>query len=212
MSRRVLIVLGFLAICASLTWAAGTKESGGATTLTFMDGLYVQDSGEYKLLSSTVAKWMTANPQVALKKDEMSHDEYETKFRTLAAANGLTDFFYINGNQITPLSTAKMLYDMAPDLKTDSSWQKEQNPASMPEWVRGDAVYAMPQEMIITHLLFYNQAILRQVGVTSFPATWADFESLITKLAARPATHPSPSETKGNGCFGTRSSAPFPRV
>jgi raffinose/stachyose/melibiose transport system substrate-binding protein len=180
----VLLAFALALTGAVVSWAGGAKEAGGAATLTFMDGLQAQGSIDYQLFNDVMSKWTAANPSVTVKKDEMSHDEYETKFRTLAAANDLTDFFYINGNQITPLSTAKMLYDMAPDLKADPAWQKAQNPAAMPEWVRGDATYAMPMEMIITHLVFYNQALLQQVGVSSFPTNWADFQGLIGKLAS----------------------------
>jgi raffinose/stachyose/melibiose transport system substrate-binding protein len=114
----------------------------------------------------------------------MSHDEFETKFRALAAAGELLDMFAINGDMITSLGDVGALAGFAPDLAADAAWQETLLPGSLPEFVRGDKLYVIPSGMLVTHLIFYNADIFKDVGIDKFPDTWEGFKEAIVKLKA----------------------------
>jgi raffinose/stachyose/melibiose transport system substrate-binding protein len=146
---------------------------------------------EVPVFDNTLKQWLAEHPDVTVEQDALSHDEFETKFRALAAANELPDVFMINGNVITSLGVnAGQLYDLAPALKADPAWYNMQIPGSWDEWVRGDHTYAISMQMIITHVIYYNQDMFKKVGITgtnklwggNFPETWAGFKDAIVKL------------------------------
>lgn len=174
-----------IAATATEAAAAGAAPaaSGSALELVFMH--YTQkDSSEAPFFYPALDDFAAANPNVKVSQDLMSHDEFLTKFKTLAAANELTDVFEINGDQITALGTGGLLSDLSADLAADPAWRDLQAPGMMWEWTRGDKVYAMPRAKMVTHLIYYNSAIAKEIGFDKFPETWEGFMDMIAKAKA----------------------------
>jgi raffinose/stachyose/melibiose transport system substrate-binding protein len=172
------------ATAAPVATATTAPAPAEKVTLTFMNTLDPAQAGPLDAYQPALKKWMAENPNVTLQQDVMSHDEYETKFRTLAAADQLSDVFYINGNMIVALGDGGKLHDFAPDLTSDATWKAGFNPGSFPEYVRGDKTYAIPAQEIVTHLIYYNTDIFKAAGINTFPTTWADFIAAIKTLKA----------------------------
>lgn len=166
---------------ATATTAPAPAEK---VTLTFMHYNDPAQALPNDPFQATVKQWQADNPNVTLQQDIMSHDEFETKFRTLAAANQLPDMFYINGNMIPSLGDGGALHDFAPDLAADATWKAGFNPATFAEFTRGAKIYAVPSTAIVTHLIFYNTDIFKAAGINTFPTTWADFITAIKTLKA----------------------------
>ena len=103
------------------------------------------DDAEAKFFLPAIEDFQSAFPNVTLNQEVMSHDEYLTKFKTLAAADELPDVFEINGDQITGLSSGGLLLDLAPDFTADPAWRDAQAPGMLWEWTRGDSIYAVPR-------------------------------------------------------------------
>jgi raffinose/stachyose/melibiose transport system substrate-binding protein len=166
---------------------AGEAESSGTAaapvTLNFMH-FQQPDDAEAKFFLPALEDFQRDFPNVTLSQEVMSHDEYLTKFKTLAAADQLPDVFEINGDQITGLSNGGLLMDLAPDFAADPAWRDTQAPGMLWEWTRGDSVYAVPRAKMVTHIIYYNSAILKELGFDTFPDTWEGFKDLIVKAKA----------------------------
>jgi len=140
------------------------------------------DSVGAVLFRNAIADFEAAHPNVSVRQETTTHDEYITLFNVEAASGELPDVFMILAANIDSTQAAGLLADLGPDFAADVDWLNAQNPGAMLEWTRGDSIYAIPTQMIVTHLIYYNQAIFDEVGIEEFPTTWEDFKSAITTL------------------------------
>ncbi len=125
---------------------------------------------------------MANNPNVDVKMEVISHDEYYNKFRVLASSNELPDVFIMNADMTTPVSTSGQLIDLTEPFNADAEWSGIINPGLMSEWTRDGKVYALPSQVIMTHQIFYNKEIFAEAGIETFPQTWEEMTAAVTKL------------------------------
>lgn len=140
------------------------------------------DGDAGKIVKARLDAWQAAHPDVEVKMEVISHDEYYNKFRVLVSSSELPDVFIMNADMTTPVSISGQLLDLTEALKADSAWNAILNPGLMGEWTREGKVYALPSQVIMTHQIFYNTEIFKEVGIDKFPATWAEMTGAITKL------------------------------
>ena len=138
--------------------------------------------GAGKVVQARLDAWLAANPNVTIKTETMSHDEYYTKFRVLASSDELPDVFVMNADMTTPLVNGGQLLNLTEALNADPAWRDLQIPGGMTEWMRDGQSYALPAQMIITHLIYYNTSIFEEVGIEGFPATLEEFNDAVAKL------------------------------
>ncbi len=179
MLKTVKSVLYTLAVCLALASVSAQDE---AITLTFNHFWTDPEAGSGLIVQQRLAKYQEEHPNVTIDLQTLSHDEYLTKFRVLASANDLPDVFIMNADQTTPLSNGGQLLNISEDLSADAAWRDLQNPGGMVEWTRDGAVYGMPAQMIITHVVYWNKDIFREVGLETFPDTWAGLKEAMTKI------------------------------
>ena len=175
MLRKLILLFGMVLLAVV---PIGAQDEDVTLTVThFFEG----DPGTVgELIDNQLGDYLAAHPNVTLNVEINSHDEYIEKFKVLAAGRELPDVFIINGDQITGVGGAGMLADLSGDLDADPEWRDLQVPGGMREWIRGDAVYALPNQMIITHVIYWNEAIFAEVGLEEFPDTW---EGLLEAMA-----------------------------
>lgn len=184
------VIMSLLAGCVApvAPGAAGPAPSAADAAqpieLTFSHFWGDPTTGAGKVVQARLDEWLAANPNVTVKTETMSHDEYYTKFRVLASSNELPDVFIMNADMTTPLSNGGQLLDLTAALDADPAWRDLQIPGGMTEWTRDGRVYALPAQMIITHVIYYNTAIFDEVGIDSFPATLTEFNDAVAKLQA----------------------------
>ncbi len=139
-------------------------------------------SGSGLLVQNRLKAFKEAYPNVTVELQTQAHDEYITKFRVLASADDLPDVFIMNADQTTPLSNGGQLLDLTDALAADPAWRDLQNPGGMTEWTRDGRVYAMPAQMIVTHVIYWNETLFEEAGYDSFPATWDELKTAIVAL------------------------------
>src|SRR5690606_5570452 len=176
MSRKLFCYLFLL--CLIIPLAAQAQEQIELTMQHFQS----DDSVGAVLFRNAIADFEAAHPNVSVRQETTTHDEYITLFNVEAASGELPDVFMILAANIDSTQAAGLLADLGPDFAADVDWLNAQNPGAMLEWTRGDSIYAIPTQMIVTHLIYYNQAIFDEVGIEEFPTTWEDFKSAITTL------------------------------
>lgn len=140
------------------------------------------DGDAGKIVQSRLDAWLAENPNVEVKMEVISHDEYYNKFRVLASSNELPDVFIMNADMTTPISSSGQAIDLTDVLKADSEWSGILNPGLMAEWTRDGKVYALPSQVIMTHQIFYNKEIFQEVGIEKFPETWEEMSAAVVKL------------------------------
>lgn len=177
MLRRIFVVLTLLCFIAPLATGAQEEE----ITLTFSH-FRTEDSAEFVAFYEALETWKAEHPNIKLEEEIMSHDEYLPLFNVRAAANELPDVFMMLAANVDTASASGLVADISSDLEADPEWLDLQNPGAMVEWTRGDAVYAVPAQMIVTHLIYYNEEIFKEAGVETFPETWEELEDAIVKL------------------------------
>ena len=177
MSRFVTRVLSVVLLGAFLS--ARAQEP---ITLTFSNFWTDPEADSGLLVQDRLAAFKKAYPNVTVELQTQAHDEYITKFRVLASADNLPDVFIMNADQTTPLSNGDQLLNITEDLNADPAWRDLQNPGGMVEWTRGEQVYAMPAQMIITHVIYYNQKMFAEIGLDTFPDSWDGLKDAIVKL------------------------------
>ncbi len=178
MVRKLLFIL----MLALLVIPFASQAQDEPVTLTFQHFFTDPEIGAGLAVQTQLDAWLAEHPNVTVEMETVSHDEYYTKFRVLAASNELPDMFIMNADMTTPLAAGGLLMDITDDLNADPEWRDLQNPGGMWEWTRNDRVYGLPAQMIITHVIYYNRAILEEVGVTEFPDTWEGFTDAIVQL------------------------------
>ena len=177
MIRSITRILTIVLVGVSLSARAQEPVS-----LTFSNFWTDPDSGSGLLVQNRLAAFKAAHPNVTVELQTQAHDEYITKFRVLASADDLPDVFIMNADQTTPLSNSGQLLNITEDLNADPAWRDLQNPGGMVEWTREGQVYAMPAQMIITHVIYYNQEMFREVGLDTFPNSWDGLKEAVVKL------------------------------
>src|SRR5690606_19236410 len=67
--------------------AQSAADAAQPIELTFSHFWGDPTTGAGKVVQSRLDEWLAANPNVTVKTETMSHDEYYTKFRVLASSN-----------------------------------------------------------------------------------------------------------------------------
>jgi len=139
-----------------------------------------------KTFYTMFAKFKAQNPNIQFDVEDMVHDTYETKMKTLAAGNELPDLFFIKGSWIDNFIDNGLVKPVNEMLDANPSWRDNFNTGAFDEFKRnGNDIYGIPFQLFSTHLVLYNSAVLAQVGFNTFPKTWKDFTYVIKALKAK---------------------------
>ncbi len=168
--KRALIVLLILAAAASFTFAQVQKISWQVwvtpnLTREFYDGIVSAFQAKYPNIQVTIIE---ANANVTPKADDF--------FKTRLAAGDVPDV--VSNLTIPFFADAGLLWQIPandPDLKAVQNLQA----AAYKGKLYGFNSSVQPQG-----LMFYNKKLFAQVGITSVPKTWAEFDADCAKLSA----------------------------
>lgn len=178
MSRKIV----FLLLLVLVTGAVAVQAQDEPIDLTFSHFWADNTAGAGLVVQDALDRFTAAHPNVNVTSETMSHDEYYTKFRVLAASDELPDVFIMNADMTAPLSSGGLLLDITDDLAADPEWRDMQIPGGMVEWARNERNYGVPAQMIITHVIYWNQDIFEEIGLEEFPSDWEGLTSAITAL------------------------------
>lgn len=106
-------------------------------------------------------------------------------YQRLALADDLPDVFLVNRAELESLQKTGKLMDLKPALDGDGEWKGSFYDGAFDALTGEDGqVWAIPQQRDAIGI-FYNQAMLRDAGVTDFPATWDELEADCEKVKAK---------------------------
>ncbi len=166
--------------------AQGTGGNKLPVTLSFTHMFPTEDTeGNSIAFHKALEKFKSENPNVTINEEPLSHDNYETKVRTLAAGNELPDIFIVKGSMTSMFIENKLINPVDDVINSDPEWKAAFLQGAFDDFVVDGKSYGIPFQMLNTHLIYYNKQLLNDAGITAFPATWTEFLEAINKLKAK---------------------------
>ncbi|HVO38295.1 MAG TPA: extracellular solute-binding protein [Spirochaetia bacterium] len=184
--RRWVLVAAVVVLAAGFSFA---QSDSGKVKISFIH-FFKQDDpnadANNKTFYQMFARFRAANPGVDFDVEDMVHDTYETKMKTLAAGNEMPDLFLIKGSWIDNFISNGLVKPVNAMLDSNPGWRDNFNAGAFDEFKRnGSDIYGIPFQLFSTHLVLYNSAVFAKAGIKTFPKTWKEFESAIAALKAK---------------------------
>ncbi|RFB17445.1 extracellular solute-binding protein [Bacillus sp. HNG] len=174
----LLIVLA-LAACGGNDDKEAQSSKDGAIELTLWTD-WTEDRPENTLSKDIIAKFNKEHEDIQVKIEEIPHDQYETKLRTQAAGNQLPDLMRVwPGARTAPLAEGGAILPLNPIV---DNWEGVIPDSILQDYAVDGDYYAIPGNVSITSLIYYNKEMLKEVGYDDFPTTYAEFKELVKAL------------------------------
>ena len=157
---------------------------------------------QLKLLNDIAAEYKTKNPNVTIKIDSLSADDYIQKVSVQLAGGDPPDAGWMLETAAANWIKAGALTDLAPKLKSFPNYDfADVSPKALAFWVRGEAVYGVPFSTSPFFVL-YNADLFKAAGVDTPDImiknnTWT-FENFVKAAQKIQTTLP-----KGSYAFGS---------
>lgn len=183
MKKIIFFCLVSLLLSLSIFGAGSVLAVDNETELSFMHYYTTADEGAYSITFNKVLdEFMESNPQYNIKEEVLSHDNYEMKIKTLAAANELPDVFLVKGSMVDTFRKSGLIESFEPIFAENQVWRDNFIEGAFSDFKRDGEIYAVPLSIGPTSLIFYNQEIFKEAGITEFPETWAEFKTAILQI------------------------------
>ncbi|MBT2659030.1 sugar ABC transporter substrate-binding protein [Bacillus sp. ISL-18] len=185
----VLTLALVLAGCSSSSSTNSKKEM-----ITFMSWA---GGGEKASLERAVKKFNETHPDIQVKLQTVTNDEYDTKLNALIAAGNPPDAGYVHETNAIEWGEKGILEDLEPYFAKDSSIKPDDYIGLYRNLGKTYGI-ALGQEII---LLYYNKELFKEAGITppsadpNHPWTWDQFVDAAKKLTVDvKGNHPSDSD------------------
>lgn len=153
-------------------------------TLSFMH-FFGDESANSLGFRKAMETFKKSNPNVEVKEEVLGVDTYETKIKTLGAANELPDIFLIKGSMVDTFYEGNLIAPLNDALESDPAWKRRFIEGIFEDFKRGDKILGIPFQAMPTSLIFYNTEIFKEAGIKEFPKDWNKFKDAVKKLKAR---------------------------
>lgn len=178
--------------------SAETSDNQEPVTLTFTHMFPTEDTeGNAIAFHKALSKFKAENQNITINEEPLSHDNYETKVRTLAAGNELPDIFIVKGSMTSMFIENKLINPVDDVINSDPEWKAAFLQGAFDDFVVDGKSYGIPFQMLNTHLIYYNKQLFNDAGITAFPTNFTEFLDAINKLKAKGLT-PISLGNKGN--------------
>jgi raffinose/stachyose/melibiose transport system substrate-binding protein len=169
--------------------SSDTKSSDSKITLSIMD-MYPTGAtdGNSIAFNKALDAFKKANPDITINNEALSSNTYETKIAALAAGNQLPDIFTFKGSMLDMFISNNLVQPVDDVLSKDTAWKDGFYPGIFNDFQKDGKNYGVPFQKLDTHIIFYNQKIFSDAGITSFPTTWTGFEDAVKKIKAKGIT------------------------
>lgn len=172
--------------CNSAVPNSGGSGSGGGTTIQVLSN-FTPDVARGKVLEQLIAKFNAAHKgeYTVVSKSQPDWPTLQQQIRSSISAGSPADVFLYNYNP-TDLSREKSgkLMDWSKYLDADSAWKARFKAANLSSLTVGSQTVALPADQSPA-LFYYNKALFKKAGISTFPTTWNELLSDAQKLKAK---------------------------
>lgn len=183
MKKKVLFSFIALGVVFALFGSGIVLAENSEIELSFMHYYTTADEGAYSITFNKVLdEYIESHNEYKINEEVLSHDNYEMKIKTLAAANELPDVFLVKGSMVDTFKESGLIKSFEPILADNQEWKNSFIDGAFEDFKREGDIYGIPLSVGATSLVFYNQEIFEEAGVNEFPETWEGFKTAVTKI------------------------------
>jgi raffinose/stachyose/melibiose transport system substrate-binding protein len=178
------LLITSLLILAACSNDAGsnTSEAGGdgSVELTFWNS-WAENTPENKVILSRVEAFKKEHPEIKIKMESISSDQYRTKLKTQAAGRQLPDLIQTwPGAELQPLVEGGLLMPIDDII---DHWKGKIIPDdNLVDYEIDGKQYAIPGNKVFTSVIYYDKDMLAKAGYNQFPESYEDLKDLIESL------------------------------
>jgi raffinose/stachyose/melibiose transport system substrate-binding protein len=178
--KRLSLFLSILLAVAVLSTFVGCKKkqdsSGGGSTgsekitlelMHFQTLETIENSTESKGYHLMKDKYIKEHPDVKINETIFQQVDYHTKIMALAAADEMPDIYFTKGSWVGNFYNNKLMADL-----TSYVDQKIYRPGLCGPFSRDGKLYALPIQLGLTCVVYYNEKMYKDIGFDHFPETW----------------------------------------
>lgn len=186
MSGRVLLIAALGAVLAACGGTVATPKqsstSGKKVTITFWNEM----TGPYEVaLNGVISAFEIQNPRITVDSVVVPNDAaLEPKLLSAVVGNDLPTISQLNPSWGPKFITTKSLVNLTPDIRRTSNFGLSAFYSKLLDAGRwpGNKQYMLPFNVSDSEV-FYNESAFQAAGISSPPATWAQFTSDAAKLS-----------------------------
>lgn len=128
-------------------------------------------------------KFQEEHPEVKVESEYVPHDAYQDKAQILATGGELPDVFEMKGSWTSNWVDNGVVMSLDDMLEEDPEWASIINGGAYSAFTKNDSIYGLSVDGGgLTSLLFYNEDIFNECGITEFPKTLDEFSDAIVKI------------------------------
>jgi len=179
-TTQVLVTVVTTAALGLLLAACGSANGGTATGAITAWGT----TADRPLIEPSIAEFNKANPNTKITANYFGTNDYKDKIRTAINSPQVPTLVYTwGGGTMAQYVKADLLRDLSPDLKNKQTFTERLIPSVAAGGVNGGKTYAIPMDPTSPVVLYFNQDVLKQVGVAQ-PKTWDELLAAVPKIKA----------------------------
>jgi multiple sugar transport system substrate-binding protein len=137
------------------------------------------------ILAEQVHQIEKENPELEVRLESIRYSDYQQKIMTQAAAHNVPDVLFVEVNNFVNLYYQNVFEDLTPYLKKDKVDIKKYYGNVVGRFTREGKLYALPQDIAPSGLVYYNKKAFREAGLKAPKETWTwpePFLSICKKL------------------------------
>ena len=175
---RILLLGSFMVLACGVLFANGVQDSasGGDNELSmihFMSPAQVDPND--KAFAAMMESFRANHPDITINDEFIQHDNYEMKLKAMVATNELPDIYYTKPDLFPVLRENGLLMSIDGILSDDPGFSGKLREGVLGDFTHDGKVWAFPFQLVTTHVLYYNKAILKEAGYDSFPSDMDEF-------------------------------------
>lgn len=128
-----------------------------------------------------VEKWQEANPNIKLTQQTMSQSDYAVKIQAQAAVNEVPDVFMVKGSWVDNFVKNDIVAPINSYLD-NSGYKDKVREGVFDAAERNGEIYGLPNQLSITSVVYYNEALWKSIGYDTFPDNWEDIMAASAKF------------------------------
>lgn len=123
-------------------------------------------------------------PNIHINHEMVDPSTYPFKMQTLAMADEMPDVFLLEGASTQIFADLGVIAPINDILDADPAYRDQFLDGVFADVSLGDDIYAVPYQNTSCTLLFYNEKLLNEVGITELPTDWPAFMEAVRTLKA----------------------------
>ena len=176
-----MLLLVFVLVGCGSTSSPGTTPTASTVTLNYW---YTEGTSETPVILQLINQFQQQNPTIKINAQLVPFGDAQAKFATAAQAGNAPDILRSDVGWVTQFASLRYLLNISSMVSQSDQSDYLAAPLSYDKYNGG--LYGLPQVTDFLAML-YNKALLTKAGITTPPATMADFETDTMKIVSSKA-------------------------